>query len=241
MHKFAAVSVTGLEMGYANIQHTRWLEMLRYHNRIMELDSHRLPKIVYEWEKSLGSKGWIEDVGNIASALHLPPPDAQVLYDMDNAECAALALSRKQWDEDALTKSKLDSYVLFRNRYTKNILAKMKLNRRTRSAITRLAAGILPIEVEIGRYTNIKREKRLCKVCHLNKVEDEAHFLFSCAPLQSVRSAFYVRYIRDIGAFMMMSDADKIHYLISKPRIKELGVLLEALLAKRRWIMYRVN
>ena len=124
---------------------------MRYHNRILELKPHRLPKLVYEWEESQGSKGWISDVGQIEKALHLPKPRDHVLYDLENAENAALALSRKQWWEDAQMKSKLDSYTLFRDNTTTDITCKMKLNRSTKSAISSLAAGILPIEFEIGR------------------------------------------------------------------------------------------
>ena len=77
--------------------------------------------------------------------------------------------------------------------------------------------------------------------CALNKVKDEVHFFSSCAQLQRERRAFYVQYIPDISCFMMMPDADKIRYLIQKDTIKDLGVLLGSLLAKRRCIMYKSN
>ena len=75
----------------------------------------RLLKVIHEWERSLGSKGWISDVEKTTSVLHLPPPpSAYILYDLENAEHAAMELSRRQWHEDASSKSKLDAYVLFR-------------------------------------------------------------------------------------------------------------------------------
>ncbi len=74
-----AVAVTGLEMGYGNIKQVCWIDILRYHNHNMELKPNRLPKMVSEWEESLGSKGWISDVCKIASALHLPPCNALVM------------------------------------------------------------------------------------------------------------------------------------------------------------------
>ena len=83
-------------MGYANIQHTCWIDILRYHDRILELEPDMLPRLIYEWEQSLSSKGWISNVGQIANALHLPPPSAHVLYALQNTDTAALALSRRQ-------------------------------------------------------------------------------------------------------------------------------------------------
>ena len=166
--RFAAVAFTGLEMGYANIQQVQLIDILRYHNRIMLLKPDTLPKLVYEGEKSLGFKGWISDVNKITSALHMPPPNAQIIYDTENAEHAAMELSNKWWWEDALTTSKLDMYVQFTKKDTKYVIAKMKQNRHTRSAASRLAAGILSIEIEIRKYANGKREKWLCKVCGLN-------------------------------------------------------------------------
>ena len=32
------------------------------------------------------------------------------------------------------------------------------------------------LEIERGRYKNIKREERLCQHCCLNKIDDEEHF-----------------------------------------------------------------
>ena len=38
--------------------------------------------------------------------------------------------------------------------------------------------GIIPIEVEIGRYQSIPLENRICKLCKLNQIKDEKHVLF---------------------------------------------------------------
>ena len=41
--------------------------------------------------------------------------------------------------------------------------------------------GILPLEIETGRYLGIKQDERLCKMCDLGEVEDEIHFLVGCS------------------------------------------------------------
>ena len=49
-----------------------------------------------------------------------------------------------------------------------------------RRAITKLRTSSHKLGIETGRWNNIDREKRVCDNCLLNKIEDEAHFLFEC-------------------------------------------------------------
>ena len=83
------------------------------------------------------------------------------------------------------------------------------------------------------------RVDRLCKICNTGVVEDEYHFLFSCAPLQLERSTFYVKHVPNLTEFMLMPDAMKVKWLLSKEKIKEFAELLEALYFKRRFELYR--
>ena len=183
----------------------------------------------------MGSKGWLDDVKNIARTLHLPPPSEGILYDMENVENAICSLLKRQWWDDAHTKSKLDNYVQFRKMPEKDIIAKMKLSRKHRSMVSRLAAGILPLQMEIGRYTNVKREKRLCKVCLQDKVEDD------CPVLETERKWFYSEHIDDEENFKKLKDMDKIAFLMCKENIKKLGILLETMLNRRRQTLFVAN
>ncbi len=47
-----------------------------------------------------------------------------------------------------------------------------------------LLCGILPLEVEVGRFQRISREDRLCRVCGKHTTEDEYHFTFKCEKLK---------------------------------------------------------
>ena len=40
--------------------------------------------------------------------------------------------------------------------------------------------GILPLNIETGRFRNQPIEQRICNLCELNEIEDELHFLFKC-------------------------------------------------------------
>ena len=53
--------------------------------------------------------------------------------------------------------------------------------------VGRLLCGILPLEIETGRYTRVKRDLRFCKICGKDKVVDETHFLLDCSKLYKIR------------------------------------------------------
>jgi predicted house-cleaning noncanonical NTP pyrophosphatase (MazG superfamily) len=42
--------------------------------------------------------------------------------------------------------------------------------------------------IEKGRYSNLKPEDRICKLCNKNEVEDEFHFVMKCSFYKDLRS-----------------------------------------------------
>ena len=52
VHRFAPVATTHIEIDIPNIQHARWLEQVRFHNRVMLMKEHRWPKLVYKHDKA---------------------------------------------------------------------------------------------------------------------------------------------------------------------------------------------
>ena len=45
--------------------------------------------------------------------------------------------------------------------------------------------GILPLNIETGRFRNQPVEDRLCTLCEFNEIEDECHFRFKCNDLRN--------------------------------------------------------
>ena len=54
------------------------------------------------------------------------------------------------------------------------------------------------LEIETGRYKNIDKEKRVCKVCNLSKIESEEHFLLEC-PKYSHHRKYFSEEIKSIS------------------------------------------
>ena len=148
------------------------------------MKEHRWPRRVYELDREVGKNCWVSDVKHVTENLHLPGPDANVLYDLDNVQSACHKISMDQWWEEVEKKSKLHTYVQVRSRDVRNTVVKSNIKRYHRSILNKLLCVILPLEIELGRFLNVKVEERTCKVCNLERIEDECHFLFFCAQLQ---------------------------------------------------------
>ena len=93
-----------------------------------------------------------------------------------------------------------------------NYLNKIK-NREQRRLLAKLRLGVLPLEIEKGRRSNLLRSDRLCKLCSTAQVEDEIHFLFRCPSLELCRQTF-IKSISELHPhFANISYLQKMYYL----------------------------
>ena len=188
VHKFAPVSATRLEMDWLETREKRWLNMLRYFNRINKMESNRLPKIVYDWDLSLGLNTWASEIQAIASYLGINHPlNSGESFLIPNAHSELLEKNRNSWRSEAFQKPKLRTFVKIHNFNTKQLVVQSDLTRHQRSLVSQLKMGILPLKYETDRYQGIPAENRLCKLCDLSTPEDEAHFMFVCPALDNKR------------------------------------------------------
>ena len=92
--------------------------------------------------------------------------------------------------------------------------------REKRATLSNLRLGTTDLELEIGRKSITPRESRFCKLCDLNKVEDELHFLFICPALETTRSPFIESLINSSIGFRNRSSFNKMMYLYFNNNIK---------------------
>ena len=65
------------------------------------------------------------------------------------------------------------------------------ISRQKRSLLAQLRLGIMPLEIEVGRFRNIPVEKRLYKGCDNNDVENKFHFVCECVRYADLRTVLY--------------------------------------------------
>merc|ERR1719469_278999 len=89
------------------------------------------------------------------------------------------------WLMRALNKPKLRTYTKFKRnlRMEKYLQAEDGVGRRM---LARIRGGTHVLRIEQGRYNNIRRDERICKVCGTG-IEDELHFLITCPAYKEIR------------------------------------------------------
>ena len=104
-------------------------------------------------------------------------------------------------------------------KYKKNYIFEKyldKIPRHIRLYVTRLRTSSHNLPVEVMRYTKPKpiREDRKCKICNLDKVGDEAHYLLHCtnASLVEIRNEFLVTIRSNLVQLESFSNENIIDY-----------------------------
>ena len=105
--------------------------------------------------------------------------------------------------------------------------------------MARFLCGILPLQVETGRFSNVKKELRLCKVCFGDAVEDELHFFLHCPKLEDAREIHVKPFLNTNVECSTMSDHEKLNWLIAEGQMKEFGRILAIMYDARQEIMYK--
>ena len=93
------------------------------------------------------------------------------------------------------------------------------VKRSQRSHIAKLRLGILPINVELGRYRRKPREERLCELCDQKVVKDELHILFHCTAHNIGRQFLLEHAVRIDPMISDVCDTDKMKILTTNPNI----------------------
>ena len=230
VNKFTPNAPTRLEMDYMDIKFKRWTEMICYKNRLAKMDQDRLPVKVYRWDKSLKRNGWAKQVKAILDHCSMQEcMDIDVLCDTDVLEARLHKLNRDLWRVEATTKPKLRTFILIHDFYEHKIMVHKNLQRNHRSLITKLKCGVLPLNLELGRYKDSPIETRLCYVCNLGVLESEIHFLFQCPGLANIRNEFNGRVVLPRALETIMLE-DILKKNLTADYIKEFGSFLEAIL-----------
>ena len=92
----------------------------------------------------------------------------------------------QEWNNSLHEIYRLNYYTLIKRSYYLNKCAEVLNIRKFRHFYFSLKIGSLDLEVNRGRYYNIPRDERVCKLCKSN-IEDEYHFMMKCPFYQDLR------------------------------------------------------
>ena len=119
------------------------------------------------------------------------------------------------WDVDRYKSQKLRYYNLYKYEKSPEEYLSFNISKYQRSLFAQFRCGILPLEIEVGRYRNIPLENRLCRACNDDIVEDEIHFLCQCTKYAENRNNLYAQAAHLDPYFYSLDDIDKFVFLMS--------------------------
>ena len=68
------------------------------------------------------------------------------------------------------------------------------LDARCLKEITKIRTCAHKLNLEFGRHRNVERSERKCRLCNLNEIEDEYHFILQCPLYNDIRIKFIKTY-----------------------------------------------
>ena len=103
------------------------------------------------------------------------------------------------------------------------------LSTQQRRYIAMCRGGVLPIEIEKGRWRNKPREQRICKQCVSGEVEDISHFILHCTCHRNLRETYLPpnESLEDI--------------LMGRTYLKNLSIYITKAFLTRKWCVFFVS
>ena len=104
-----------------------------------------------------------------------------------------------------------------------------------RSIMAQIRLGILPLEVETGRFHNVKLDDRICKRCNKG-VEDESHFMFECTLYDQLREELFNGKTIDFPDFIYLEYTEQLEILFEQCHRKVAKFLKRAYAARKSFL-----
>ena len=200
-------------MGWMSTENRQCLSVLRFWNRLLKLPDNRLTKRIFIDDFYLAQSGhenWCSNVFKILGKLNLE----HLFYERKMVDIKEIKdqLMNKQsdmWKQAVPKKPKLRTYCLFKETMDIENYIKYNLSSSERSAMAQFRFGILPLNIETGRFRNQALDERLCTLCELNEIEDESHFLFQCSLYDELRNEWVSHIVNKTANFLELDKINK--------------------------------
>ena len=187
VHKFTPLLGLEGEMGWKPISLRHKLEVLRYYNRICRMEDTRWSKLIVKHSED--SKSWKAKLKSILTECNLGEHEINSFEEVNLTDCEKELTAKwhSKWSQELKNKPKLRTYAKIKVKPEPEGYLKNNMVKSIRSLNSQLLTGVLQLRIEQGRFTREKLEDRTCKLCNSGEIEDEEHFLFSCASLRDIR------------------------------------------------------
>ena len=119
-----------------------------------------------------------------------------------------------EWNTHRYNSDKLRYYNLYKPNKDLEDYVKLPILKYHRSLFAQFRCGILPLQIEVGRFRNLQLHERICPICN-SDVEDEIHFLCQCSLYNHLRASLFQSAYDEEPNFAHMDLVDKFVYLMT--------------------------
>ena len=88
-------------------------------------------------------------------------------------------------------------------------------SKRARRMLVKLRGGTAPFQIEMGRWQGVERERRICKECESEEIEDVCHWLLQCPTWEHLRIPL-IDIVAEMDGFRGKSDREKTAFILSQ-------------------------
>jgi len=227
VHRYAPTAGIQGVVAWLSLKYRRYIEMMRFWNRLVKMDDTRLTKRVFLWYYDHPRHNWCTNIEHIA--VHLDVTNVytnKCLFNIHDIERKCMELMYIEWRNDVLDKPKLRTYNEMKFEFVVEPYVYSFIPKHIRSIFAQFRVGILPLQLETGRFVNIVDpqtgvyrkmtvEERLCKICNEIQIEDEKHFIFVCKEYAYERRKLYDHCIISLPNFENLSIENKLKHLVT--------------------------
>ena len=152
-----ASPILGLEgeMGWVPGVVRRDLECLQLHNQILKMPPDSDTRLVHERDRKLKAHhSWSSNVMEICrAAKQMENYNSGSVVNLKDAKNSLMGDYAKNWRNCVLTKPKLANYAQVKSEWGAEKFMYGNVSKERRSLMCQLRLGVLPLEVEVGRFT----------------------------------------------------------------------------------------
>ncbi len=168
------------ELGWTPFKYKRWISMCRTWNRFINMDNSRINKQIFLNDFYSDIETWCSSFYHICHMLDFVDSYNNLQpIDLDSFKAKLETYAQEKWLETVQSKPKLRTYKIFKSKLVPEDYVLRLMSRFQRSTFAKFRCGVLPLNLEVGRYRGIKIENRICPLCK-HGVETETQFLFEC-------------------------------------------------------------
>ena len=239
VHRFAPTEALLGDMGWVTAKTRHKLLALKYWNRLCKLYNNRITRRVFDWDRSHSNKRgtWSYFVKHIMIDIGIDFVfECAAECDIVFAEFSLAESDVDTWNENRYKSDKLRYYNLYKCDKEQEDYLNLNISKYQRSLLAQFRCGILPLEIEVGRYRNEELSNRICRLCS-SAIEDEIHFLCECPKYNDLRNNLYTNASKYNPLFIHKDNFEKFVYLMSNCH-KAVSLYLSRAIPRRRNSLY---